>query len=139
MTPYVALDRLRSSVETGAVAELGTRHGLDLLMVHGSVLDPEPLRAAADLDVAFRHRVDASRDVVGLVDELMELTGFDRIDPLDLRSAGVVAQARALGPDSLVLYEATPGTFATAQMAAITIEMDTRHLRRLDLELMAGR
>lgn len=134
-----ALDRLREIQETGELGGLCERQGIDLLVVHGSVLLQEPLRPADDLDIAYRHRPGADPDVLGLVNELMDVTGFDRIDPMDLRNAGVVAQARALGPRSLPLYEAAAGGFATAQMAALTTEMETRHLRRLDLELMAGR
>lgn len=132
-----ALDRLRGIQETGELGGLCERQGLDLLVVYGSALLQEPLRPADDLDIAYRHRPDADPDVLGLVNELMD--GFDRIDPMDLRNAGVVARARALGPHSLPLYEAAAGDFATAQMAALTTEMETRHLRRLDLELMAGR
>lgn len=139
VTTGEALRRLRATAETGDLAALCKRHNLDLLVVHGSVLDRAPLRPAEDLDIAFRCLPGVTGDLVGIVNELMDITGFDRIDPLHLGKAGVVAQARALGPQSVPLYEAARGTFATAQMAALTIEMETRHLRRLDLELMAQR
>lgn len=50
VTPYDALHRLRSMREDGELDAFCERHGLDLLVVHGSVLTEEPLRPAADLD-----------------------------------------------------------------------------------------
>ena len=53
-----------------------------------------------------------------------------------LNRAGPVARERAL-VGGIPLYEGVSGAFATAQMAAVLERMDTDHLRRLDLELMA--
>lgn len=138
-TPGEALARLRSAVESGAVEELCGTHDLDLLVVHGSAVEDDPVRPPADLDIACRHRPGAVLDVIGLINDLMVLTEFDGVDLLVLNSAGVVATARALGPRSELLHEAEPGLFTLAQMGALTTEMETRHLRLLDLELMAGR
>lgn len=77
--------------------------------------------------------------MVDLVNDLLRLLHFDDVDLMDLGRAGPVPRARALAPDSLVLYESEPGVFATAQMAAITEAMETRDLRRRDLALMANR
>lgn len=123
---------------TGDLGALCERHGVELLVVHGSVLDDEPIRPPLDLDFAYRFRRGVERDVVALVSDLTEAARYGGIDPMDLHRAGPVASARALGPQSLVLYEAFGGAFAIAQMAALTMEMETRALRRLDLELMAG-
>lgn len=79
------------------------------------------------------------QDVIGLINDLIDLTGFDGVDLLVLNTAGVVATARALGPQSVLLYEAESSLFTLAQIAALTTEMETRHLRLLDLKLMAGR
>ncbi|MGJ7907607.1 hypothetical protein ACOQFL_14150 [Actinopolyspora sp. H202] len=138
-TPREALGWLHSAVESGEVERLCGRYDLDLLVVHGSAVERESSRAPADLDIACRHRPGTALDVVGLINDLMGLTGFDGIDLLDLNTAGVVATARALGPRSLLLYEAEPSLFTLAQIAALTMEMETRHLRLLDLKLMAGR
>lgn len=138
-SPYDALDRLHSMAAAGELSALCVRHGLDLLVVHGSVVDPEPLRPARDLDLAFRAKPDAKPDVVGLTNDFLDATRFDGVDLMDLQRAGPVARARALSPDCVLLYEASPGLFATAQIAAITIEMETQWLRRLSLQLMAER
>lgn len=138
-TPREALERLHSAVESGDVERLCSRYELDLLVVHGSAVEQDPLRPPADLDLACRHHHGTTPDVIGLINDLIELTGFDGIDLLILNSAGVVATARALGPQSEVLHEAEAGLFTLAQMAALTTEMETRHLRLLDLKLMAGR
>lgn len=137
--PYQALDSLRSSATSGELGTLCDRHGVELLVVHGSVLQQEPLRPARDLDLAYRHRRDVARDPVALINDLLELLRFDDIDLMDLGRAGPVARARALAPGSVVLYEASRGIFAEAQIAAITEEMETRPMRRRDLELMARR
>lgn len=137
--PYEALRTLRSSAARGELGAMCVRHGVELLVAHGSVLDAHPLRPAADLDLAYRHKAGSRQDRVALVNELLELTRFDRLDLMDLSRAGPVARARALGPCSLPLYEVGRGTFAENQMAALTEEMETRWLRRLDLELLADK
>lgn len=121
------------------MATICNRHAVKLLVVHGSVLDRAPLRPPNDVDLAFRYEPDAGRDVVSLINELLDLTHFDGLDLMDLGRAGPVARARALGPDSVLLYESERGLFAETQMAAFAEEMDTRWLRRLDLELLAGK
>ncbi|MHA6798447.1 nucleotidyltransferase domain-containing protein [Bounagaea algeriensis] len=138
-TPREALVRLRAAVGTGEVEQLCSEHELDLLVVHGSAVEQEPLRPPADLDIACRHRLGAELNAIGLINDLMELTCFDAIDLLDLNTAGVVATARALSPQSLLLYEAEPSLFTLAQIAALTTDMETRRFRLLDLKLMAGR
>lgn len=138
-TPREALGQLESAVESGEIEQLCSRHGLDLLVVHGSVVDEAPLRPPEDLDIACRYVPGSELDVIGLINDLMDLTGFDGIDLLVLNAAGVVASARALGPQSVLLYEAEPSLFTLAQIAALTTEMETKHLRLLDLKLMAGR
>lgn len=136
--PYQALDSLRSLAASGELGMLCDRHGVELLVVHGSVLRPESLRPARDLDLAYRYERDAVQDPVVLINDLLELLRFDDIDLMDLGRAGPVARARALAPGSEVLYEARRSIFAEAQIAAITEEMETRPMRRRDLELLAG-
>ncbi|SFS54890.1 nucleotidyltransferase domain-containing protein [Saccharopolyspora flava] len=138
-TPREALGRLDSAAESGEIEELCARHGLDLLVVHGSAVEEAPMRPPGDLDIACRSLPGTELDVIGLINDLMDLTGFDGIDLLVLNSAGVVASARALSPQSVLLYEAEPSLFTLAQIAALTTEMETKHLRLLDLKLMAGR
>ncbi len=139
VTPYDALRRLRSMAATGELDALCERHGVELLVAHGSVLAAEPVRPARDLDLAFQFRHGIEPDVLALTNDLLQAARFDDVDLMDLQRAGPVARARALAPQSLPLYEASPGIFAEAQMAALTTEMETRRLRRLDLELMADR
>lgn len=138
-TPYDAFRSLRSSATDGELAALCERHGVELLVVHGSVLDVEPLRPAQDLDLAFRYVRGADGGQVALINDILQLTRIDEIDLMDLGRAGPVARARALAPDSVVLYEADRGIFAEAQVAAMTETMETRWMRRRDLELLATR
>jgi predicted nucleotidyltransferase len=133
--PLVGLHALQAAADSGALGELCRRYAIRLLAVFGSVLDRT--RAPRDLDVAVAFEPGGALDFIALVDELMSLTGVERLDVLDLGRAGPVARERAL-VGSLPLYETEPGVFARAQMAAITERMETEWLRRLDLELMSS-
>ncbi|NDL57168.1 hypothetical protein [Phytoactinopolyspora mesophila] len=129
---------LRQLAVAGDLAALCDRNDVALLVVHGSVvrnhLDTEP----RDLDLAFLGRIGARADVVGLTNELIDAGRYGRIDLMDLDQAGPVARSRALAPDAIVLHEEQSGLFAQEQIRAITEEMETRPLRRLDLKLMAA-
>lgn len=125
-----ALDRLRAAAEDGTLDAICERHDVRVLGVFGSVLrstDPRDL----DIGVGFRA---AGGDVLGLIDDLTELTGYDRLDVAVIDGADPVLRARALG--GLGLYESARGVFATEQMAALAEERDTAWLRRLDLETL---
>lgn len=127
-----ALTRLQAAVATGSWAPVAERHRVRLLVLFGSAVNPstEP----ADLDLA----VDADDlDVLALFEDLYALTGFEGIDVLDLRRAGIVARGEALGWGR-PLYEDPPGRFAEAQVVALAILWDTRWLRDLELERLRG-
>jgi len=87
-----------------------------------------------DLDVGVLFR--AGSDLLGLLEDLVVLTGIERVDLADLGRAGPVMRECAL-VGAVALYEAEAGDYAQAQMAAMLERMDTEWLRRLDLELMA--
>ncbi|MEJ5946808.1 hypothetical protein WDZ17_16040 [Pseudokineococcus basanitobsidens] len=139
-TAAQALTRLRAAAGDGRLAALCGRHDVDLVTAFGSAVRAAPDGAppARDLDVAVRFG-PARGDVVAVVVALTDLLAFDAVDVMDLGRAGVVARSRALGPGAEPLFEASPGLHATAQMAALTTEMETERLRRWDLELLAGR
>lgn len=125
-----ALDRLRSAAEDGTLDEICERHDVRVLGVFGSVLSStQP--GDLDIGVGFRGR---GGDVLGLIDDLTQLTGFDRLDVAVIDGADPVLRARALG--GVGLYECARGVFATEQMAALAQERDTAWLRRLDLDTL---
>ncbi len=130
--PRSALDRLREAARTGELDEICERHDVRVLSAFGSAVrgDVEP----RDLDVGVMFR--ARGDVLGLLEDLVVLTGTERVDIADLGRAGPVLRERAL-VSAVALYEAEAGDYARAQMAAMLERMDTDWLRRLDLELMA--
>jgi predicted nucleotidyltransferase len=130
--PRSGLDRLRRAADTGELDDICERHGVRVLSAFGSTVrgGVEP----RDLDVGVLFRVRG--DVLGLLEDLVALTGTERVDLADLGRAGPVLRERAL-VGAVALYEAEAGDYARAQMAAMLERMDTDWLRRLDLELMA--
>ena len=133
-----ALKSLLAAAGNGGLEALCERFGLDLVSVFGSSLDPE-VDDPGDLDIAIRFGDPSPRDVIGVVGAIAELVGSDRVDVMVLNGAGVVARSRALGPQATGLFEKRPGLYALAQMAALAEEMETAHMRRQDLELLARR
>ena len=111
-----------------------TQLGIQLLVLFGSAArastDPR------DVDVAVRFRKDTAADLLGLLDALHALTGFEGYDVLDLARAGPVARERALVGCRL-LYQARAGLFARAQIGAIMQRLDTDEMRRVELALLA--
>jgi predicted nucleotidyltransferase len=130
--PREALRRLDVAATSGELAAALEPFALRLLAVFGSVLEDD--RQPSDLDLAVGSSVPL--DVLGLRTALYELTGFERLDLVDVDRANPVLRAESLGGRALL--ERPRGTFATEQMTAIVRRLDTRWLRELDLEAMAG-
>ena len=132
-----ALDALIAAAASGDLDRIAERRGVLLLGVFGSTFrrwhDPAA-PAPGDLDVAVSFA--GPGDLVGLLDDLVRLTGYDAIDLMVLDGADPVA--RAEGFVGLGLYERDAGAWATGQMAALAERRDTAHLRRLDLDALAG-
>ncbi|CAN5295613.1 hypothetical protein BH23ACT9_BH23ACT9_03760 [soil metagenome] len=128
----VALERLIAAAEAGDLSGMLETHDVDLIVAFGSAT--EAVGPAADLDLAVG--CTGQLDAVGLMESLYAATGFERVDLLDLRPAGIVARGEALGHGRLV-FERTPGTFAERQVVALTLMWDTRWLRDLELEQLA--
>jgi hypothetical protein len=132
---HEALERLREAAEDGRLDELCQRHGIRLLGAFGTATDPD--WHARDLDVAVGFEHGAGGDVVAVINDLVELTGYQDVDVLDLRRAGPVAQTSGLvGGEPL--YESEAGAFAEAQARAVEARMDTEWLRRQRLEFLAS-
>ncbi len=104
-----------------------------MVVVFGSVLTEN--RPAADLDLAVE--APAPLDLLALSGDLYALTGYEDIDVLDLSRAGTVLRAEALGYGR-PLFESVPGRFAEAQVTALAMLWETRWLRDLELEMLAG-
>lgn len=130
------LARLRRAARDGSLADLCTHHEVDLLTLHGSAARGEPAPRDIDLAVLFASGTSRPR-LLDLVTALIDLTGTDEIDVMDVRRASPTARARALAHDAIVLHEARPGLATRHQMAALTLEMELRPLRRRQLELLA--
>ncbi|MQA95843.1 MAG: hypothetical protein GEV11_14740 [Streptosporangiales bacterium] len=132
--PREGLERLRAAAADGSLAELCARHHVRVLTVFGSTIGDKP--NPQDLDIAVGFEYDAASDFLALMDDLMALTGVDRVDLLDLDRAGPVAKEQGLTYGT-PLFESEPGAYAVAEMAASGMRRDTAHLRRRMLELMA--
>ena len=132
--PRRALERLRAATNTGELDVLCARHGVRIMSVFGSTA--AGAENPRDLDVAVGFAPGAQVDVLGLVEDLVALTGTEAVDLLVLDRADPVAKERAL-VGAIPLYQSEPCAYANAQMAAMLERMETDWLRRLDLEAMA--
>ena len=130
-----ALGVLRQAAEDGRLDALCARHGVRLLTVFGSAIDPSAPEPG-DLDVAVLFR-DDSPDVVAFLMALVDLTGYEHVDVMDLRRAGPVARAAGLERCE-PLFEDTEYLFTHEQLRAIQDRMDTAWLREIELRRLAG-
>jgi predicted nucleotidyltransferase len=134
MSPRDGLAALQAAAESGQLDELCARHRVRILTVFGSTARGEP--HPRDLDIGVMLEPDADTNYLTLIADLMNLTDTD-IDLVHLNNGGPVIRERAL-VGSIPLYESQPGALASAQIAAVLERIDTRWMRQLDLELMAG-
>jgi hypothetical protein len=131
-----ALRVLVEAAGDGRLYELCGRLGVRVLGAFGSaVSDPDGGREAvepSDLDIAvgFRGRPNE----LDLIDGLIALTGYDRIDLVDVDRANPVIRAEAL--TGIPLYQDAPMVSAIEQMAAIAERFDTEWLRQLDVRTL---
>lgn len=132
-TARAVAERLLAAKAQHLLAALCQAEGIDLLVLFGSAAssgsDP------ADVDLALRFAPGVRGDLLSVLQRLYEATGYEGFDLLDLRRAGPVARDQALSGGCLV-YEAAPGLYATAQIAAMMERLDTAELRRLDLDVL---
>lgn len=133
-SPSAALDRLRQAAADGVLDGIYERHGVRLLGAFGSAVGRDRHERAADLDVAVSFCGEPA--VVGLLDELVQLTGCDVIDLVVIDGVPPLLRAEAL--TGVPLFETERGGFATAQMAALAERRDTAWLRQLDLDALAA-
>lgn len=134
-TPIEAAEGLLAASGSGELDRICERRRVALLGLFGSAA--RGVRGAdtapEDLDVAVSFAGEP--DELGLLDDLVRLTHFDRVDLAVIDGANPVLRAEALV--GVALYESAPGAYATAQMAALAERRDTEWLRRLDLEALA--
>lgn len=114
---------------------VGTGFGMDLVVLFGSaVRDPVTAR---DLDLAVRFQPYEPSRVLPALDALSELAGPVQVDLMILNHAGPVVREQALVFGEK-LRASRADTFAEAQIAAVLERLDTDHLRRAELALLAG-
>lgn len=127
-----AAGRLLAAADSGELDEICRTRGVRLLGLFGSAVRPTGAASANDVDVAVSW--DGPPDELGLIDDLVVLTGFDAIDLAVIDRADPLLRANALVGKPL--FESEPGLYAVTQMAALAEERDTRWLRDLDLEAL---
>ena len=135
VNPLTALERLRAAAASGELDAICERRGVRVLGAFGSaprrLRHPEdPLPRDLDLSVSFA----GPARVLELIDDLVQLTGYDGLDLLVLDDAEPLAKAE--GYVGIGLYEREAGDWAIGQMAALAERRDTAHLRRLDLDAL---
>lgn len=136
-SPREALERLRGAAKDGRLEELCRRHGIRILGVFGSTLDPD-WPEPGDLDIAVEFERGADGDVIAVINDLIDLLHFQDVDVLNLSRAANNPVARTSGLVGEPLYESEPGAYARAQLHAVMQRMDATWLRRLELELLAS-
>lgn len=128
-----AADHLLELAERGEIDELFRRHGVIVAVLFGSSAELST-ETPGDLDIGVLPSA-APVDMLGLLDELAEVCGSDRIDLVDLGRASIVLRSEALV--GIPLFEDRQGRFVNEQLRALGERMSTEWMRRLDLELMA--
>ncbi|MEI2638953.1 MAG: hypothetical protein V9F03_08175 [Microthrixaceae bacterium] len=127
-----ALATLRQAADDGSLDPIMERNGVRVFGAFGSAtLAGDHTPSDLDVGVQFKDRLK----VLELLDELTELTRYDRIDLTVIDGEHPVSDAEAM--TGFPLYEAEPGAYATLQMAALAHRRDTEWLRLLDLQRMA--
>lgn len=129
---------LLASAADGRLDQLSDQHGLSLVILFGSAAEPDAVDDPRDLDIAVLPIDEGSFDRIACHTAFVDLLHDDRVDLLDLSTAGVLARARALG-DGVPLYERTQGLYAREQMRAVGMAMELGWLTDLELELLAAR
>lgn len=127
-----AAERLVAAADSGEVDDICKARGVRLLGLFGSAAQPAGGPPPNDVDVAVSW--EDQPDELGLLDDLVVLTGFDGIDLAVIDRADPLLRANALVGKGL--FESEPGLYAVTQMAALAEERDTRWLRDLDLEAL---
>lgn len=127
-----AAERLVAAAESGELDEICRARHIHLLGLFGSTARPAEGAEPHDVDVAVSWA--GPPDPLGLIADLVVLTGFDAIDLAMVDRADPLLRANAL--TGTPLFESAPGAYAVAQMAALAEERDTRWLRDLDLEAL---
>jgi predicted nucleotidyltransferase len=130
-----ATGRLFGAAESGELARVCVRVHVALMVLFGSAA--QGTEEPRDVDLAVRFERGVPGDVLTMLDDLYQLTGYEGFDVLDLDRAGPLARERALVGGRL-LYQERDGLFATTQIAAIMERMDTDEMRRVALELLSG-
>lgn len=127
-----AAARLLAAADSGELDEVCRVRRVRLLGLFGSAARPAGGPPPNDVDVAVSW--EGPPDELGLLDDLVVLTGFDRVDLAVIDRADPLLRANALVGKPL--FESEAGLYAVTQMAALAEERDTRWLRDLDLEAL---
>jgi predicted nucleotidyltransferase len=125
------LRSLATAVETGGLARVCEDNGVSLMVLFGSAAREGT--SPRDIDLAVRFTDEGN--VLRLLQDLYELTGYEGYDVLVLDRAEPLARERAL-VTGRPLHQAKPGAFANEQISAIMERLDTDEFRRMELELM---
>jgi predicted nucleotidyltransferase len=134
VTPASALEQLRREARDGTLGGFCRNHGIKLLVAFGSAVDPDWPAPPQDLDLAVVLR--DPRTLLQVLDAFVARLGLEQIDFMDLGRANDVARFNALARGEL-LFEATHGAFAEAEIAAVVRYADTQWLRDLELQALA--
>lgn len=134
-SPLEGLARLRAAAESDGLDTLCLRHGIEVMTVFGSAA--RGAAAARDLDIGVIVARGVHTDYPRLIGDLVDLTATN-LDLVVLNHGSPLLRERAL-VGAVALFESDPGAWSRASTAAALERMDTAWMRRLSLELLAGR
>ena len=99
--------------------------GLKLVLLFGSAVS-EKTHRQSDIDLAFLY--DKPAELLALINRVVKLLHFDRVDAVDLRSANTLLKF-SIAKSSRVLYERSPGLFSEFYSLAFRMYVDSKKLR----------
>lgn len=125
-----ARELLLSAESDGRLDALCQRHAVRLLTLFGSAVERDD---PGDLD--FGYLPSDETMPLALLTDLVDLIEDDRIDLVNLRTAGPSARVAAMLGRGL--YEDEPGLWARSRDLALRRFLDTEWIRRLEREALA--
>lgn len=128
-------DRLSCEQIQERLTPLYEDEGLRFVLLFGSTLSEGAQHPHSDIDLAFSFEQPV--DLLDLSNRIIRLLRTDNVDVIDLKRASPLLQFSAAKTGTL-LYERSPGLFATFYSLAFRRYVDTKKLRDAQAEAVSA-